>query len=265
MSSIAPADQPDQGPDTHSAAQEIPQQQHHPQEALPSPSPVEMSSLPPTHPTSDPQPSASHFTTTISAGSSVPPVAGPVRTDTSTAIDQSMNPPPPVAAGAETLPVTRTFSTAIGPSSDSPVVPAKDSEATGPILTLTLLLTSGARHPFRLDGRYLTKRNVNVVGNDPFNLSVYNLKELILREWRDEWEAKPSSPNYIRLISMGKLLDDKTSLKDYKFGPDLPNVLHMTIKPQDYIEEEDAKGAKANFTSNRESENRSPGCRCAIM
>lgn len=49
--------------------------------------------------------------------------------------------------------------------------------------------------------------------NDPFNLSVYKLKELILREWRDEWEAKPASPSSIRLISFGKLLDDKAPLK----------------------------------------------------
>jgi len=67
------------------------------------------------------------------------------------------------------------------------------------------------------------------------------------------------------LISMGKLLDDKASLKDYKFGLDSPNVLHMTIKPQDYIEEEDAKGGKSTYSNNRESEGRSPGCRCAIM
>ncbi len=78
---------------------------------------------------------------------------------------------------------------------------------------MTLLLTSGARHPFKLDTKYLQKRNVDVQGNDPFNLSVYKLKELILREWRDEWEQKPASPSSIRLISFGKLLDDKAPLK----------------------------------------------------
>jgi hypothetical protein len=46
-------------------------------------------------------------------------------------------------------------------------------------------LTTGARHPFKLDPKYLAKRNVQAAGNDPFNLSVYKLKELILREWRD--------------------------------------------------------------------------------
>jgi Ubiquitin-2 like Rad60 SUMO-like len=78
---------------------------------------------------------------------------------------------------------------------------------------ITLLLTSGARHPFKLDAKYLSKRNVEVPGNDPFNLSVYKLKELILREWREEWEARPASPSSIRLISFGKLLEDKAPLK----------------------------------------------------
>jgi hypothetical protein len=95
---------------------------------------------------------------------------------------------------------------------------ATTSEA-GPVLVITLLLTSGARHPYKIDEKYLTKRNVNVPGvteggkKDPFSISVYTLKELILREWREEWEAQPSSPSSIRLIYFGRLLDDKTALK----------------------------------------------------
>ena len=87
------------------------------------------------------------------------------------------------------------------------------------MLVITLLLTSGARHPYKIDEKYLTKRNVNVPGvtesgkKDPFSISVYTLKELILREWREEWEPQPSSPSSIRLIYFGRLLDDKTALK----------------------------------------------------
>ncbi|KIV94035.1 hypothetical protein PV10_05193 [Exophiala mesophila] len=227
--------------------------------------PLEMSSLPsssPLNPSQPPLTQTNTVTTTTSVHSSEHP-PGPQRTDTHTAIDQSLNPQPPPPASLPTA--TRTFSTAIGPSSDSPVVPAKDPQVSGPVLLITLLLTSGARHPFKLDSKYLAKRNVELPEGDPFNLSVYKLKELILREWRDEWEAKPSSPNYIRLISFGKLLDDKAALKDYKFSFDSPNVLHMTIKPQDFIEDEDAKGAKSSFGNQQETESRSPGCRCVIM
>ncbi|KIX04274.1 uncharacterized protein Z518_05141 [Rhinocladiella mackenziei CBS 650.93] len=246
-----------------SSPQDIPQQQHRAQQELPSPTPVEMSSL---ASTSQQNPSSSPPANNGATEFSAPSHARPARTDTSTAIDQSMNPPPPPPSTVgNPQSGTSIYTTAIGPSSDSPVVPAKDGETAGPTLTIALLLTSGARHPFRLDGKYLTKRNVDIPANDPFNLSVYKLKELILREWREEWEARPSSPNYIRLISMGRLLDDKAPLKDYKFSTESPNVLHMTIKPQDYVEEEDTKGPKSNYSTNREAEGRSPGCRCIIM
>lgn len=60
----------------------------------------------------------------------------------------------------------------------------KEMEDLGPTLTITLLLISGARHPFKIDGKYLKKRGVNVDNHDPFSMSVYTLKELIWREWR---------------------------------------------------------------------------------
>jgi hypothetical protein len=113
--------------------------------------------------------------------------------------------------------ITRLDSVAISPSTDDAQTPVV--REAGPVLVITLLLTSGARHPYKIDEKYLTKRNVNVPGvtesgkKDPFSISVYTLKELILREWREEWEAQPSSPSSIRLIYFGRLLDDKTPLK----------------------------------------------------
>lgn len=83
---------------------------------------------------------------------------------------------------------------------------------------IMLLLTSGARHPFRIDEKYLTKRNVTVTGKtedgrmDPFSITVYTLKELILRDWRREWDQPPREPSAIRLIHFGKLLEDRNQL-----------------------------------------------------
>ena len=74
---------------------------------------------------------------------------------------------------------------AIGPSSDKPTPTSKESEIWGPVLMITLLLTNGARHPYKIDGKYLKKRNVSVDDNNPINMSTYTLKELIWREWRD--------------------------------------------------------------------------------
>ncbi|MCJ1463496.1 hypothetical protein MMC07_002104 [Pseudocyphellaria aurata] len=154
---------------------------------------------------------------------------------------------------------------AIGPSSDKPTLISKESDIMGPILMITLLLTNGARHPYKIDEKYLKKRSVKVEGNNPINMSTYTLKELIWREWREEWETRPSSPSSIRLIYYGKLLDDKARLHDCKFvvGP-TTHVVHMTIKPQEIVDEEDAKMAKSG-SRDRDGNDRSPGCRCVIL
>jgi hypothetical protein len=106
---------------------------------------------------------------------------------------------------------------AIGPAQDD--IHATPGQSDGPVCNITLLLTSGSRHPYKLDAKYLTRRNVAMPDEtesgqpDPFSISIYTLKELILREWRSDWEAKPASPSSIRLIHFGKLLDDKEQLK----------------------------------------------------
>ena len=73
---------------------------------------------------------------------------------------------------------------AIGPSSDRPTPLPKEAESEN-VLMITLLLTNGARHPYKIDDKYLKKRNVSVEGDNPINLSIYDLKNLIWREWRE--------------------------------------------------------------------------------
>ena len=107
---------------------------------------------------------------------------------------------------------------AIGPSQDEIKAVAPESDE-GPVCNITLLLTNGSRHPYKINTRYLNRRSVPIPETtesglpDPFSISVYTLKELILREWRSDWEDKPASPSSIRLIHFGKLLDDKEPLK----------------------------------------------------
>ncbi|TVY58562.1 hypothetical protein LSUE1_G009392 [Lachnellula suecica] len=162
--------------------------------------------------------------------------------------------------------ITRLDSVAIGPSTDAAPVVATEA---GPVLVITLLLPTGARHPYKIDERYLTKRSVNVPGvteggrKDPYSISVYTLKELILREWREEWEAQPSSPSSIRLIYFGRLLDDKTPLKDCRFNEKEANVVHMTVRPQDIVDEEDA--SKGKGIRDRDGNESTAGCRCVIL
>lgn len=79
---------------------------------------------------------------------------------------------------------------AIGPSTEKPTPLPQEPEILGPILLITLLLTNGARHPYKIDEKYLKKRNVNVDDNNPVNMSTYTLKELIWREWREGTAAQ---------------------------------------------------------------------------
>lgn len=109
----------------------------------------------------------------------------------------------------------------------------------GPVCVITLLVTSGKKHPYKIDEKYLTKRNVNIPGTtesghkDPFSISVYTLKELILREWREEWEPKPSSPTLIRLIHFGKLLADKDQLNRKSLSATIlpPSFNKLVVRP----------------------------------
>lgn len=147
--------------------------------------PVEMTSLPSTSVSQEARSTAteSQFDAPSEAGAVQRTVDGPSRTAEATQAPIEEKTGTPTTTTAPTN-LARLQSTAIGPSSDEPIpVPLE----TGPTLMITLLLINGARHPFKLDGKYFSKRNVEVQGNDPFNLSVYKLKELILREWREGW------------------------------------------------------------------------------
>jgi len=60
----------------------------------------------------------------------------------------------------------------------------------GAAVHITLLLTTGARHPFTIDQKYLKRRHVAGAAEqqeetDPFGISVYTMKELIWKDWRD--------------------------------------------------------------------------------
>ncbi|KAK0744221.1 ubiquitin-related domain-containing protein [Schizothecium vesticola] len=156
-------------------------------------------------------------------------------------------------------------SLSIGPSDPQP----GSSNADSLVCTITLLLTTGARHPYKIDEKYLAKRNVDIPDvteegkKDPFSISVYKLKELILREWRDEWESKPASPSSIRLIFFGKLLDDKEQLKKYQFSADSSNIVHMSVRPADMMEEDEGAKGKAPSQNGR-TRPRGGGC-CTIL
>ncbi|KAL8692727.1 MAG: hypothetical protein Q9218_002316 [Villophora microphyllina] len=123
------------------------------------------------------QPETSSPTTTTNGAAAVPP-REPLAITSANAN--------PTSVSAAPYPLTRERTgPAIGPPLDKPAPMPQESEVAGQTLMITILLITGARHPFRIDEKYLKKRNVSIDGGNPFNMSVYTLKELIWREWRD--------------------------------------------------------------------------------
>lgn len=110
------------------------------------------------------------------------------------------------------------------------------------------------------------------------NMSGSSLTRLI------DWDTKPSSPSAIRLIYFGQLLSDNASLKgfivliafywtmmltsftDCKFNLEgATNVVHVSVRPQEVIDDEDAGKSKASMSRDRDGSERTPGCRCVIL
>ena len=168
----------------------------------PSSADVEMTNLPPT-------------------SSSAAPDSQPQQPDES---DTTAGASPQAAEDSEAEPshpkLTRLQSEAgLGPATDSPIAPPLPTADRGPVLSITLMLITGARHPYKIDEKYLRSRNVPSIGEestanfDPREISGYKLKELIWTDWRTEWEARPASPSSIRLIILGRMVEDKAALK----------------------------------------------------
>ncbi|RKP38118.1 ubiquitin-related domain-containing protein, partial [Dimargaris cristalligena] len=90
---------------------------------------------------------------------------------------------------------------------------------------LTCLLISGKRHTFRF----------------PAGATIRQTKQQIYQEWPKEWESdKPDSPGFLRLLYLGKVLEDPRGLADYQLLPARkPTIVHLTIK---MVEDPDVPG-----------------------
>lgn len=117
-------------------------------------------------------------------GERVAPVTATTTTQTTSAPPVNADAPQPSDAPSMDVQEPKPVVDLSSDPSDDVEEPKEAEEDAGPSLVITLLLTTGSRHPFTIDGKYLRKRSVNVENNDPFTMSVYTLKELIWREWR---------------------------------------------------------------------------------
>ncbi|KAF3179676.1 hypothetical protein TWF106_002849 [Orbilia oligospora] len=142
-------------------------------------------------------------------------------------------------------------------------------EDPSPGIVITLLILSGARSTFTLNPGYIKRHNVP--HEDAMMMTVYNLKECIWRDWKEEelMTKQPASPHLIRLILLGRLLEDKSLLKDCRLQLESPNVVHLSLRPADIAEDEvttkSGKFTGFNGNNGRTGERPSPGCRCVIL
>ncbi|PUU79363.1 hypothetical protein B9Z19DRAFT_1100890 [Tuber borchii] len=199
----------------------------------------------------NPQPPSPLTPPTVTHESTLPTTNNAATISPGSTTEDSTPPPPP----PEMKP----------PSSSLPITASKSS------LSITLLLISGIRHQFVINETYLESHSVTGgTGKDslkdPFEMSVWQFKECIWKDWRDEWDQRPASALFIRLIHFGRVLDDKQHLKDCKLNQDSPNVVHMTIRPAETGDDEmTQRSAKVGFGSRQRDDQRSPRCRCVIL
>jgi hypothetical protein len=177
--STTPADPPGTTHDALSSAPVEMRTLHTPTAAAPD---TATTAAPTTEPTTAPTTATtSAQPTDTSHAAHVEPTAPHVSESTSA---ESTQPVVPTSAQPATrAELNRTETEAIGPSTDTPA--ANPDNSSGPTVVIMLLLTTGARHPYKIDEKYLKKRNVTVENMNPYNISVYTLKELIWRDWRE--------------------------------------------------------------------------------
>ncbi|TGZ80866.1 hypothetical protein EX30DRAFT_349091 [Ascodesmis nigricans] len=139
-------------------------------------------------------------------------------------------------------------------------------------LPVTILLQSGARHQFTLDSEYLSRHSIRAemqkeVLSNPFEMTVYQLKECIWKDWKEDWEQRPASALFIRLIQFGAYMIDNNRLRDCRVTPEGPNVIHMAIRPAEVGDDDiTQRSTKGGFGSrDREGTSRTPSCRCVIL
>lgn len=175
--------------------------------------------------------------------------------------------PPPPSSVASHQPATTATIAPTDTAAAAAVVytPLKDMKtASSPIeptvapLSITLLLISGVRHQFVMDEAYLTRHSVKTgkeALKDPFEMSVWQLKECIWKDWKEEWDQRPASAMFIRLIHFGRMLEDKHPLKDCRLNQNTPNVVHMTVRPPEVGDDEMTQRSAKGFGHNRENGN----------
>ncbi|TFK65144.1 hypothetical protein BDN72DRAFT_741013, partial [Pluteus cervinus] len=86
---------------------------------------------------------------------------------------------------------------------------------------ITLLLISSRRKVMTFDAE----------------MTIGRVKELVWNSWPSEWQDEyPASPSHLRMLYLGRMLQDEDMLSDLKFPESvtsafLPTIVHISIRP----------------------------------
>ncbi|GJJ68817.1 hypothetical protein EMPS_01163 [Entomortierella parvispora] len=109
------------------------------------------------------------------------------------------------AATTTTTTITTTATTGAAPSA------TLDADK----VALTLLLVSGSRTTFSF----------------PATETIESIKAKVFESWPRDWhEEKPSSPQSLKILYLGKFLADSSTLESNKIQPGATTIVHLTIK-----------------------------------
>ncbi|KAH9855683.1 ubiquitin-related domain-containing protein [Lenzites betulinus] len=91
-----------------------------------------------------------------------------------------------------------------------------------PQVSLTFLLVSGRRRTMSFEPE----------------TTVGRVKELVWNTWPNDWQdGRPPAPSYLRILYLGKVLQDEDSLDKLSFPTQLPStspsatIVHLSIRP----------------------------------
>ncbi|KAI0826999.1 ubiquitin-related domain-containing protein [Trametes gibbosa] len=130
-----------------------------------------------------------------------------------------------------------------------------------PQVSLTFLLVSGRRRTMSFEPE----------------TTVGRVKELAWNTWPNDWQdVRPPAPSYLRILYLGKILQDEDSLDKMSFPTQLPSaapsatIVHLSIRPY-APQSEDIPKKKRRLTGSQPradaegAEDRSSGCCSACI
>ncbi|KAF0396574.1 ubiquitin-like protein 3 [Gigaspora margarita] len=121
---------------------------------------------------------------------------------------------------------------------DTPLVETNNPEL-GNKISLTLLLVSGKRHTFIFDPSY----------------TVAMVKKQVFNDWPEEWaEETVPSVSGLKIVYLGRVLDDGTTLEANKIQRGQSIIMHLAIKNSIPSDNDDPKSTE-----------NAPKCHCTIL